>query len=80
MTLLQLGGLLFDKELRALLGYLANVTTWTIRDKFARLTQMATILNLDQVVCYSLNLELSSPSVCAFGIVNRRSRNFYFII
>ena len=45
----QLGGLHFDKELRALVGYLTSVTTWTIRDKFARLTQMATILNLDRV-------------------------------
>ena len=40
---------MFDKELRSLVGYLSNVTTWTIRDKFARLTQMATILNLEKV-------------------------------
>jgi hypothetical protein len=39
----------FDKELRALVGYLTSVTTWTIRDKFARLTQMATVLNLEKV-------------------------------
>jgi len=45
----RLGGLQYDKELRGLLGYLTNVTTWTIRDKFARLTQMATVLNLDKV-------------------------------
>ncbi|KAK3086090.1 hypothetical protein FSP39_013397 [Pinctada imbricata] len=45
----RLGGLQFDKELRALVGYLSSVTTWTIRDKFARLTQMATILNLEKV-------------------------------
>ena len=45
----QLGGLQFDKELRVLVGYLTSVTTWTIRDKFARLTQMATILNLEKV-------------------------------
>lgn len=45
----RLGGLQFDKELRALVGYLSSVTTWTIRDKFARLTQMATILNLERV-------------------------------
>ena len=47
--LFQLGGLQFDKELRALASYLTSVTTWTIRDKFARLTQMATILNLERV-------------------------------
>ncbi|KAL5021531.1 hypothetical protein ScPMuIL_000686 [Solemya velum] len=45
----RLGGLHFDKELRVLVGYLTSVTTWTIRDKFARLTQMATILNLEKV-------------------------------
>ncbi|XP_064640478.1 conserved oligomeric Golgi complex subunit 4-like [Lineus longissimus] len=45
----RLGGLQFDKELRSLVGYLTSVTTWTIRDKFARLTQMATILNLERV-------------------------------
>jgi hypothetical protein len=49
MVVLQLGGLQFDKELRALVGYLSSVTTWTVRDKFARLTQMATILNLEKV-------------------------------
>ena len=47
--LLQLGGLQFDKELRAIVGYLTSVTTWTLRDKFARLTQMATILNLESI-------------------------------
>ena len=46
---LQLGGLQFDKELRALVGYLTNTTEWTVRDKFARLTQIATILNLEKV-------------------------------
>jgi hypothetical protein len=46
---LQLGGLVFDKEVRALVSYLTNTTSWSIRDKFARLTQMATILNLERV-------------------------------
>ena len=45
----QLGGLQFDKELRALVGYLTAITQWTIRDKFARLTQIATVLNLEKV-------------------------------
>ncbi|CDQ99991.1 unnamed protein product, partial [Oncorhynchus mykiss] len=47
-TFSRLGGLQFDKELRSLVAYLTTVTTWTIRDKFARLTQMATILNLER--------------------------------
>ena len=46
----QLGGLQFDKELRSLVGYLTDVTQWTIRDKFARLTQIATVLNLEKVI------------------------------
>merc|ERR550534_1055153 len=45
----RLGGLQFDKELRQLIGYLTNVTEWTVRDKFARLSQIATILNLEKV-------------------------------
>ena len=45
----QLGGLQFDKELRTLVGYLTAITQWTIRDKFARLTQIATVLNLEKV-------------------------------
>ena len=31
------------------MGYLTNATEWTVRDKFARLTQIATILNLEKV-------------------------------
>lgn len=45
----RLGGLQFDKELRSLVGYLSSVTTWSVRDKFSRLTQMVTLLNLDKV-------------------------------
>jgi hypothetical protein len=48
-TFNRLGGLVFDKEVRALVSYLTNTTSWSIRDKFARLTQMATILNLERV-------------------------------
>ncbi|XP_065827817.1 conserved oligomeric Golgi complex subunit 4-like [Oscarella lobularis] len=45
----QLGGLQFDKELRSLVAYLSSVTQWTVRDRFARLTQLATLLNLERV-------------------------------
>ncbi|GFR20681.1 conserved oligomeric Golgi complex subunit 4 [Trichonephila clavata] len=45
----RLGGLLFEKELRLIIAFLTTVTTWTIRDKFARLTQIASILNLENV-------------------------------
>ena len=45
----QLGALQLDKELRALITYLSAATTWTIRDRFTRLTQIVTILNLESL-------------------------------
>ncbi|VFQ76094.1 unnamed protein product [Cuscuta campestris] len=45
----QLGGLQLDRDIRALVSYFSGVTQRTVRDKFARLTQMATILNLEKV-------------------------------
>lgn len=64
----QLGGLQFDKELRSLIAYLTTVTTWTIRDKFARLSQMATILNLERVSCASAALPGGQPQLGSTGI------------
>ena len=43
----RLGGLQFDKELRGLVAYLSSTTNWTIRDKFAKVTQTASVLNLE---------------------------------
>eukprot|EP00164_Ancoracysta_twista_P007953 GFYU01011402.1.p1 GENE.GFYU01011402.1~~GFYU01011402.1.p1 ORF type:complete len:148 (-),score=50.21 GFYU01011402.1:49-492(-) len=45
----QLGGLQFDKDVRSLVSYLTTVSTSTVRDKFARLTQIALLLNLEKV-------------------------------
>ncbi|CAH9142781.1 unnamed protein product [Cuscuta epithymum] len=45
----QLGGLQLDRDVRALVSYFSGMTQRTVRDKFARLTQMATILNLEKV-------------------------------
>ncbi|GLH15973.1 Conserved oligomeric Golgi complex subunit 4 [Gryllus bimaculatus] len=45
----RLGGLVLDKEVRALASFLTSSTSWSVRDKFARLTQMATLLNLEKV-------------------------------
>ena len=45
----QLGGLQFDKEVRSLMTYLTNATSLPIRDKFQRLTQIATLLSLEKV-------------------------------
>nr|CAH7757940.1 unnamed protein product [Callosobruchus chinensis] len=48
-TFNRLGGLVLDKEVRSLAGYITATTSWSVRDKFARLTQIATILNLEQL-------------------------------
>lgn len=45
----QLGGLQLDRDARTLVGHFSAMTQRTVRDKFARLTQMATILNLERV-------------------------------
>lgn len=44
-----MGGLVLDKEIRALACYLTTSTSYSIRDRFARLTQIATILNLERI-------------------------------
>mmetsp|Transcript_26 Transcript_26/g.78 ORF Transcript_26/g.78 Transcript_26/m.78 type:complete len:746 (+) Transcript_26:194-2431(+) len=43
----QLGGLQLDRDVRNLVSHLSEFTQRTIRDKFARLTQMATVLSLE---------------------------------
>ena len=43
------GGLAFDREVRSLSNYLSSVTQWTVREKFTRLLQISTLLNLEQV-------------------------------
>lgn len=45
----QLGGLQLDRDARALVSHFSSMTQRTVRDKFARITQMATILNLEKV-------------------------------
>ncbi|KAL8501255.1 hypothetical protein ACS0TY_020708 [Phlomoides rotata] len=45
----QLGGLLLDRDARMLVSHFSSMTQRTVRDKFSRLTQMATILNLEKV-------------------------------
>jgi hypothetical protein len=43
----QLGGLLLEKDVRNMVSYTANLSQRTVRDKFSRLSQMATLLNLE---------------------------------
>ncbi len=40
---------MLDSDLRALSSYFSNSTQWSTRDKFTRLSQMSTLLNLDKV-------------------------------
>ncbi|XP_055596409.1 conserved oligomeric Golgi complex subunit 4 [Uranotaenia lowii] len=48
-TFNRLGGLVLDQEVRALSSFLTGATSWSVRDKLAKLIQMATILNLESV-------------------------------
>mmetsp|Transcript_32816 Transcript_32816/g.77788 ORF Transcript_32816/g.77788 Transcript_32816/m.77788 type:complete len:739 (+) Transcript_32816:153-2369(+) len=43
----QLGGLQLDRDIRNLVSHLSEFTNRAVRDKFARLTQMATVLSLE---------------------------------
>ncbi|KAF8964638.1 COG4 transport protein-domain-containing protein [Flammula alnicola] len=44
----ELGAVRFDRDLRAIIGYLASQTTFgDVREKFLRLQQISTLLNLD---------------------------------
>nr|CAG4650012.1 EOG090X02VY [Sida crystallina] len=45
----RLGAMQLDKEVRMLVAYLSAATTWTIRDRFTRLTQIVTLLNLEKL-------------------------------
>ena len=52
--LLQLGGVLLEKELRSLISYASSLMDWSIRDKFTRLLQVATLLSLAAVSAYEI--------------------------
>ncbi|KAG6500419.1 conserved oligomeric Golgi complex subunit 4-like [Zingiber officinale] len=45
----QLGGLQLDREVRALINHFSEMSQRPVRDKFARLSQMSTILNFEKV-------------------------------
>ena len=45
----QLGGLQFDKDVRALREYFKQISATAVRDKFTRLSQIASILSLERV-------------------------------
>lgn len=45
----QLGGLQLDRDVRTLVATVSDMTQRTVRDKFGKLNQMATILSLESV-------------------------------
>ena len=45
----RLGGLQFDREVRAIVAYLSQASEWSVREQLARLTQIATLLNLESL-------------------------------
>ena len=44
-----MGGIQFDKDLRLIVNYFSNHTQRAVRGEFARLMQMASLLNLEKV-------------------------------
>lgn len=58
-----LGAIQFDRDIRSLSAFLSANTSWSVRDRFARLQQLCTVLNLGRV-----RLNCLSEKVCsAFG-------------
>lgn len=50
VTLVQLGAIRFDRDLRSIIAYLSSQTIFgDIREKFVRLQQISLLLNLDNV-------------------------------
>ncbi|CAD5118829.1 DgyrCDS7507 [Dimorphilus gyrociliatus] len=48
-TFNRLGGMQLERDLRTLLTYITSLTSWTVRDKFARIQQMALVLSVENV-------------------------------
>lgn len=72
----RLGGLMFDREVRAMMQYLTSMATFAIRDKFRRLTQLATLLNMEQLgeiydYCYAAPAAASPSASSAAAAVPR---------
>ncbi len=55
----QLGAVRLDRDLRAVIGYLSNQTVFgNAREKFQRLQQISTLVNLDPVGTYALYISI----------------------
>ncbi|VDP48539.1 unnamed protein product, partial [Soboliphyme baturini] len=46
----RLGGLVLDKQIRGLSAYWTTVASWCLREKFSRLSQVVSLLNVESVV------------------------------
>ena len=44
----QLGAMLLDKHIRTLSSYLTSSASWSTRDKFTKLNQISTLLNMER--------------------------------
>lgn len=61
----RLGSMALDKVVRTLINYFSGASAWPIREKFARLVQVTTVLNLERVS--DLNEFLSPDSGIRFS-------------
>jgi hypothetical protein len=43
------GGMHLDKDVRILINYLTSLTSWSTREKFSRLSQIAILLSLESI-------------------------------
>ena len=59
-----MGAYQFNRELRALMNYLASATSWSIRDKFMRIKHICEILSLEGVG----ELKLIYPDTTTTGL------------
>ena len=62
----RLGGLQFDREVRSLVSYFTSTSSWSMRENFARLSQIATILNIesvDEMKDFNENWKLTSSEI-----------------
>lgn len=59
-----MGAYQFNRELRALMNYLASSTSWSIRDKFMKIKHICEILSLEGVN----ELKLIYPDTTTTGL------------
>lgn len=64
-----LGAIRFDKDLRSITAYFSARSQVLVRDKFARLSQMSTLLNLEKVrASTALHISASNCAYCPISL------------